>query len=101
MVFRQSLKSNNLPKLIFRLVCFSLFFSTCRTAKPKDVPLDPATIPQTTPTADDGLQLDLDPNGSASGLWSPAQRKANASFQYLVAIKLFLRGDVKGALPIL
>ncbi|MCX6124282.1 MAG: tetratricopeptide repeat protein, partial [Proteobacteria bacterium] len=101
MVYRRILKSLDLPKLIFWFACFAQLFSACRTAKPQDVPLDPATIPQSIPSADEGLQLDLDPNGSASGLWSPVQRKANASFQYLVAIKLFLRGDIKGALPIL
>jgi tetratricopeptide (TPR) repeat protein len=81
---------------------FGMFFliSACRTAKPRDEVLDSTAIQNGVDGADD-LQLDIDSGGSSQVLWSPAQRRANASFQYLVALKTILRGDVKAALPIL
>lgn len=77
----------------------SLVFA-CRTAKPKDEALDPSSI-TAKGESEDSLQLDVDPNGSARSLWSPEQRRANASFQYLVGMKTLYQGDIKGALPIL
>lgn len=93
---------SKLQSVIFRftLLCSAVgILASCRTAKPKDETLDPSTMSSTDDDA--RLELDVDPNASSAAMWSPAQRKANASFQYLVAMKTILQGDIKRALPVL
>jgi tetratricopeptide (TPR) repeat protein len=83
--------------LSFCLVSLSVF-AACRTARPKGELLDAsAVLPVESKEDSDFISTDTSPVGVQ--FWSPAQRRANASFHYLVAINNLMRGDIRQALP--
>jgi tetratricopeptide (TPR) repeat protein len=82
----------------YLMVCLASLLVACRATMPKkskDV-LDANDVQTKTPDAnvpglDDASGLD------AAAMWSPANRRANAIFQFLVAEKLFQTGDTHSA----
>ncbi len=72
----------------------------CRTAKPTGEILDPATV-QSVVADPNEIPLDSDGGGGVSALWSPAQRRANATYQFILAQRLLMQGDFTRSLPLL
>jgi tetratricopeptide (TPR) repeat protein len=74
------------------------FVSSCRTAKPKIGPevLSGSELPQNA-SGQTGVDEVDESMEEAANMWSPANRRASAMFQYLVAQKKMLLGDSAAA----
>lgn len=88
-------------KYIFSLATLVvLFFFGCRTAKPTGEILDPQTVQLSEPDPNE-IPLDSDGGGGISTLWSPAQRRANSTYQFILAQKFLMHGEFARAQPLL
>lgn len=75
-------------------------FVGCRTAKPTGEVLDPDSV-RVAPADPNEIPLDSDGGNGVAALWSPAQRRANASYQFIVGQKYLVMGDFARAAPLL
>lgn len=90
----------NLQKYLFLCGVLSSLISGCRTAKPTGEVLDPDSV--RVPAADPNeIPLDSDGGNGVSALWSPAQRRANASYQFILAQRFLMQGEFAKAEPLL
>lgn len=90
----------NLQKILFLCGVLSSLVTGCRTAKPTGEVLDPDSV--RVPAADPNeIPLDSDGGNGVSTLWSPAQRRANASYQFILAQRFLMQGEFARAEPLL
>jgi tetratricopeptide (TPR) repeat protein len=85
--------------ILFLAITFLIF--GCRTSNPKRTNPDRVTGIQNGKSFIDNLPLESEPGVGVPLVWSPAERKANATFQYLLAQKFIVSGDINAALPVL
>jgi tetratricopeptide (TPR) repeat protein len=100
LLVKEGLSVMAIDSKIFLILIFvtAEFVSSCRTAKPKIGPevLSGSELP---PNASSQTGVD-EADGSmeeAANMWSPANRRASAMFQYLVAQRKMLHGDSAAA----
>lgn len=97
-----TMTKNSKSYLILICMLSLLPMNSCRTAKPK---IGPEVLSGTDLPADgtNSVNPEIDESESiealeeASNMWSPANRRASAMFQYLVAQKKILNGDSASA----
>ncbi len=90
-------------KTLYFLTCLSVTgFMACRTVAPKKG-AEALRDSQSSAASGQDVPKDNDEDsgadvlGDAAAMWSPANRRANAMYQYLVAQNKFLRGDSAAA----
>ena len=89
-------------KIITSIALASVFVASCRTATPKIGPevLSGADVPSGASGSGQNEIDESDAGGAleeAANMWSPANRRASAMFQYMVAQKKILNGDAAAA----